>query len=276
MQYRGKYLIRKNELLACAGFDFDALPMRQSVYEVIRLMDGVPLFLEKHIQRMCRSVTLAGDQAFFDPDIVKEMISTLSAANKIETGNVKLVFPLDQSKERNGLVAFFIPHSYPTPDNYRDGVEMLSLSAGRPNPNAKITNLSLRWQANQLIADNNIYEVLLINDQELVTEGSRSNIFFIHDKNIITPPEDLVLPGITRNCVIEICRNHQIPLNERKIHFAELSSFSAVFITGTSPKVLPIRRIDSFWFAPSDPLMRRIMKSYEAQVEEYVAKAKSK
>jgi branched-chain amino acid aminotransferase len=272
MQYRGKYLIRKNELLACAGFDFDALTMRQSVYEVIRLMDGVPLFLEKHIQRMYRSLTLAGDQGFFDPDIVKEMISTLSATNKIETGNVKLVYPLDQSKAQNGLVAFFIPHSYPTPEMYRDGVAMLSIRAGRPNPNAKITNLSLRRRANQLIADNNIYEVLLINDQEeLVTEGSRSNIFFIHDKNIFTPPEDLVLPGITRNYVIEICRNHQIPLNERKIHYAELSSFSAAFITGTSPKVLPIRRIDSFWFAPSDPLMRRIMKSYEAQVEEYVA-----
>jgi branched-chain amino acid aminotransferase len=276
MQYRGKYLIRKNELLSCAGFDFDALTMRQSVYEVIRLMDGVPLFLEKHIQRMYRSLTLAGDQGFFDPDIVKETISTLSATNKIETGNVKLVFPLNQSKERNELIAFFIPHSYPTPEMYRDGIEMMSLRAGRPNPNAKITNPSLRRKANQRIADNNIYEVLLINEQELITEGSRSNIFFIRDDRIITPPEDLVLPGITRNYVIEICHNHQIALTERKIHYAELNSFSAAFITGTSPKVLPIRRIDSFWFAPSDPLMRRIMKSYDAQVEEYVAKAKSK
>jgi branched-chain amino acid aminotransferase len=270
MQYRGKYLIRKNELLACAGFDFDALTMRQSVYEVIRLMDGVPLFLEKHIQRMYRSLTLAGDQGFFDPDIVKEMISTLSATNKIETGNVKLVYPLDQSKERNGLVAFFIPHSYPTPEMYRDGIEMLSLSAGRPNPNAKITNLSLRRQANQLIADNNIYEVLLINEQELITEGSRSNIFFIRDDRIITPPEDLVLPGITRNCVIEICRNHQIPLNEKKIHYAELSSFSAAFITGTSPKVLPVRRIDGVEFNADNPLVRRIMESYDLKILEYV------
>jgi branched-chain amino acid aminotransferase len=274
MQYRGKYLIRKNELLSCAGFDFDARPIRQSVYEVIRLMDGAPLFFEKHIQRMYRSVKLAGEQPFFGTDNIKEMINTLSSANKIETGNVKLVFPLNQSKERNELIAFFIPHSYPTPEMYRDGIEMMSLRAGRPNPNAKITNPSLRRKANQRIADNNIYEVLLINEQELITEGSRSNIFFIRDDRIITPPEDLVLPGITRNYVIEICHNHQIALTERKIHYAELSSFSAAFITGTSPKVLPVRRIDGVNFDPGHQLMRRIMKSYDARMEEYVAKAK--
>ncbi len=270
MQYRGKYLIRQNELLVCAGFDFDALPMQQSVYEVVRLMDGVPLFLEKHIQRMYRSVTLAGEQAFFDPDIVKEMIGTLSSANKIGTGNVKLVFPLNQSKERNGLVAFFIPHSYPTPAMYRDGVVMLSLKAGRPNPNAKITNLSLRQKANQLIADNNIYEALLINEQELITEGSRSNIFFIQDDHIITPPENLVLPGITRNYAIEICHKNQIPFAERNIHYTELVSFSAAFITGTSPKVLPVRGIDGVGFDVKNKNLKRIMKLYDENLIQYI------
>lgn len=274
MEYRGKYLIRQNELLECADFDFSALPMRQSVYEVIRLMDGVPLFLEEHLNRMNRSASLAGVQKSFDFSAVKAMISKLSSANNIETGNVKLVFPLDQSTDNNKLVAFYIRHSYPTPEMYRDGVEILTLRAGRPNPNAKITNLPLRTQANQLIADNNIYEVLLINAQELITEGSRSNIFFIRDNQVITPPGSLVLPGITRKYVIEICHTHQIPVTERKIQYAERSSFSAAFITGTSPKVLPVRRIDDTGFTPGHPLMRSIMKNYDARIEEYVAKSK--
>jgi branched-chain amino acid aminotransferase len=270
MEYRGKYLVIANQLWECANFDFSALLTKQSIYEVIRLMDSVPLFLEKHLERMNRSARLAGVQQNFDPGTAKAMISKLTLANKIETGNVKLVFTLDQSKDNNGLVAFFIPHSYPTPEMYCDGVELQTLRAGRPNPNAKITNLPLRAQANQLIAENSIYEVLLINEQELITEGSRSNIFFVRDNQVITPPEALVLPGITRNCVIEICRNHQIPLTERKIHFAELSSFSAAFLTGTSPKVLPVREIDGVGFLTNNPLQLRILTLYNQLIKNYL------
>ncbi len=272
LNFRGGYLISGQTLLECSGFDFAHLERQPAIYEVLRVMESVPLFLEQHIGRMNKSALLAGLKITFSIDQVSHAIRKLASANSIAAGNVKLVFPISLNTVAEAMLAYFIPHSYPTPAMYSEGVEMLSLKAGRPNPNAKITNLSLRQKANQLIADNDIYEVLLINEQELITEGSRSNIFFIHDDTVITPPENLVLPGITRNYVIEICHKNQIPFAERNIRYPELGSLSAAFLTGTSPKVLPVRRIDGVEFSTEHPLLSRLINLYDEQIKIYIRK----
>lgn len=270
MIYRGRYMMAGHNLIECAGFDFADIEQRPSVYEVLRIIDSVPLFLEQHIERMNRSAYLADLEVTFSIDQISQAIRKLAPANSIATGNVKLVLPFSAANVVDAMLAFFIPHSYPTPEMYRNGVEMQTLRAGRPNPNAKIANLPLRAQANQLIAENNIYEVLLISEQELITEGSRSNIFFIRNNHVVTPPKALVLPGITRNVVIDICIQHQIPIAEKEIKVEELPFFEAAFITGTSPKVLPVRRIDSFKFTAQHPMLTRIMRLYDEQIEKYI------
>ena len=115
------------------------------------------------------------------------------------------------------LFIFFIPYLYPAPDMYRVGVEILSLNEVRNQPNAKITNLSLRTLADKIISDKNVYEVLLVNQEGFITEGSRSNIFFIKDKVVFTPPTSIVLPGITREKVLEICNNLGIETHREMI-----------------------------------------------------------
>lgn len=258
--------------LECSGFDFADIERQPAIYEVLRIIDSVPMFLEQHIERMNRSAYLAGLEVTFSIDQISHAIRKLATANSIVAGNVKLVLPISPKTDADAMLAFFIPHSYPNKLMHVEGVEMLSLRAGRPNPNAKITNALLRAQANQLITVNAVYEVLLINEQELITEGSRSNIFFIHDNCVITPPENLVLPGITRNHVIEICNENQIPFSERNIHYSELGSFSAAFITGTSPKVLPVQRIDATDFAVLHSMLTSVMSLYDEQIENYISK----
>jgi branched-chain amino acid aminotransferase len=202
------------------------------------------------------------------------MIGQLAKANGIDVGNVKLIYPLNSDQTGEGLLAFFIPHSYPTTAMYENGVSMLSLIATRPDPTAKISNQTLRVRANQMIAENNIYEVLLVNEDGLITEGSRSNIFFVQNDQVVTSPENLVLAGITRNLIIQICRNENIPFAEKKITYPDLGSFSAAFITGTSPKVLPVNKIDDFRYHTGNPVVLKIMRKYDEIIEEYLAKNK--
>jgi len=103
-----------------------------------------------------------------------------------------------------------------------------------------------------------------------VSEGSRSNVFFIRHDLIRTPPGDQVLKGITRNKVIQLCRKLNIKLIEDPISIDELNKFEAVFLTGTSPKVLPVRRIGSMIYNPDHQLTRLLAVAYDELAADYI------
>jgi branched-chain amino acid aminotransferase len=143
------------------------------------------------------------------------------------------------------------------------------MHARRPDPNAKIANLPLRKNADALIRAENVFEVLLIDNNDFVTEGSRSNIFFVTDEHIMTPELQQVLPGITRQAVMDICRNNNIVVREGKIKYDDIDRYMGAFITGTSPGVLPVKKIDKVTFDAQIPVVRLIMKKYDERVNDY-------
>jgi branched-chain amino acid aminotransferase len=168
------------------------------------------------------------------------------------------------------LYLFFIPHNYPTATDYAQGIKMVSLAAERTTPNAKVSNPALRAQADQMIKDQRISEILYVDRNGFITEGSRSNIFLVRDNALFTPALSQVLPGITREMVIEICVKNEIPLHETKIRYLDLETFQGIFITGTSPKVLPVRQIDDKYFAVNSKLLRFTIEEFDHLIREYL------
>jgi len=92
---------------------------------------------------------------------------------------------------------------------------------------------------------------LFSNNDETISEGSKSNVFFVLDESIITSPDSQVLLGVTRSKVIEVCKNNGIDVIKRNIYFNELKDFEGAFITGTSNDVLPIKTIDDIVYNSS-------------------------
>jgi len=266
-----EHMVTRGQVVECKSFDFKILNQYPSVYEVIRIMESVPLFLENHLERFHQSLQLAGVTLSFSNTEIAATIKMLIEANLAEFGNIKLLFPINPGQQNFGLTAFFIPHKYPEPSMYANGVEVVTLVKSRNNPNAKISNPDLRVLADKLIASENVFEVLLVEETGKITECSRSNIFFTDQEKIVTSPGSLVLKGITRDYIFRICEMHNIPLQERIIYHDELARFSAAFITGTSPKVLPVRRIDNNYYPANNPLVNRIMYLYNQEIELYLA-----
>ena len=163
-----------------------------------------------------------------------------------------------------------IPHRYPTSEMYTNGVTCGTLRAERENPNAKVFQTSVRQKANELIAEKQFYEVMLIDHLERVTEGSRSNVFFIKDNQVITSPEDEVLLGITRQKTIQIAKELGLEIVQKEVFLDTLDTFDAVFITGTSPKILPVKQIDKTIFNPSNNILTNLMEAYNQLIEDYV------
>lgn len=270
--HAGEFMFLNNMLLPCSEFDFGNISS-PSVYEVIRITDSVPLFLEDHLTRLKNSIKLIEQQLEFSNLKLTQLIHQLSAKNNFTTGNIKIVFSFavnDQAHESISCILFFVPHHYPEAAEYQKGKALQSLIIERPNPNAKISNTNLTQKIEMLKQSTGTDEILLTRHDGIVTEGSKSNIFFIGKHSILTPEQHQVLPGITREKVIAICQQQAIVCKETSIRRDKLVNFSGAFITGTSPKVMPVNAIDGIAFDPLNPIILKIILAYDEMIKKYI------
>jgi branched-chain amino acid aminotransferase len=264
MKIIGKYYLHNQQLKAVESFC--GIPQLPAVYEVIRLIDGVGLFLDEHLLRLQKSAQLLQRQLETTLESLASDLHHLAGKNHIKEGNIRITVAFPNGNQQSAgqeLYAFFIPHHYPTAAEYLRGYNLSSLQLERPKPNAKVVNTSLTQQAETLKQTTGADEVVLVNQQGLITEGSKSNIFFVINDVIQTAPLDLVLGGITRQKVLELCTENNIRYIEKAINIGALGQVQAAFITGTSPRVMPVRRINEHIFNPNHLLVKRVMQLYD-------------
>jgi branched-chain amino acid aminotransferase len=92
---------------------------------------------------------------------------------------------------------------------------------------------------------NGYAEGIALDDRGLVSEGSGENIFLVQEGRVVTPQlSSSILPGITRDSVIQICRELGIPIQESNIQRAALYIADELFFSGTAAEVTPIRSVD--------------------------------
>ncbi|MBF7096527.1 aminotransferase class IV [Alkalibacter mobilis] len=236
-----------------------------SVYEVIRTIDKKPLFLSEHLDRFYTSLDHAGYKNVPDRKKLEADINELIKKNDLEGVNVRVVYTADNNKY--DLVMYLIKTRIPQKSEVEKGVKTRTYHAERKDPNIKTAAQSFKDLLNKKDFQG-IHELLLVDRNGYVTEGSKSNVFFIKDGKVMTPPLKDVLPGITRKKVIEICEENKIDVEDRLIHINELVGLTGLFITGTSIGVLKVRSVDDFKFDVKDPVIEILANGYEKKVKE--------
>ena len=254
------------EIVDCERFNPEMIDVGTSIYDVVRVMKGKILFIRDHLNRLEQSARLAGLDIWHTPDSLQVMVSHLPALNGIMEGNIKIVFNCNPVG-RNKFLAYFVTHHYPTPDQYEKGVRLQTYHFTRTDPHKKIWRPQHRAAVKEYIDKNNLYEVLFFDDHDRITEASKANVFFISGDKVLTPPVDMVLPGITRKYVLQLCRDQKILVNELIITIDQLHTFEAAFITGTSPRVLPVYQVNEYLFNVDHPVLRLLMKEFDDFIE---------
>lgn len=268
----GRVFLKNNELIDTTQFDGSFLSGTAYIYEVFRVIDGIPLFLEDHLERLCRSVALTGNSLPLTEKEIQQLVFALVDANELPAGNIKIAYIPSDGATEDLFQLYITPHQYPDARQFREGIAVALFDGSRQNPNAKVMDAALRTHTNQMKSAQNVYETLLVDQEGYITEGSRSNVFFVVDNDIITPPMEDVLPGITRKYVIECCRKEGVPLREERMHVSEIHRAQAAFLSGTSRKVLPINRINDNLYDPSHDLIRIIQHAFNNVVTIYLLK----
>lgn len=242
-----------------------------TIYEVIRVIDGVPLFLEEHLARLQASAAyLNVDIGGIISNIVLD-IRVLIKINNNPEKNIKLVV-YNLENITPDYILSFIHSKYPTKEQYLLGVPTILFHAERDNPNAKIINNKLRETINSKLKEENAYEALLVNNKGEITEGSRSNLFFVKEGKVYTASGEDVLIGITRKYIFRACNNLKLEVILQPIPFSMLEYAEGAFITGTSPKVLPIVRINETLIASANSkIISDIINEYDMILRQYIA-----
>lgn len=265
-----RYLIINGKIISVSEADAFSTGASSTIYEVLRVVSGIPVFLERHMDRLEVSAKLLNHSIAGISDNIRYSIGELIKANNSPDKNMKIIV-YNMENPIPDYMVYFILSNYPTPEQYDVGVNVILLEEERNNPNAKVVNSGYKERVATALADANAYEALLVNRENEITEGSRSNIFFVRDNKLFTAPKGNVLMGITRLYVFELCKDLGIDIIEEPISVSILKEMEGVFMTGTSPKILPIGTIGDMSFnSAKNPIIKALMNQYDNTIEEYI------
>lgn len=155
-------------------------------------------------------------------------------------------------------------------------LRVMSSSFQRPNPKGfRITAKAGGHYVNSILASqeakaNGFDEALLSDMNGFVAEGPGANVFYEKGGTLFTPATGNILPGITRETVLEICTELSIQVVEKTVSASELKAAEAAFFCGTAAEVIGWESLDDTVFPAlwNDTLSRKIQERYKQKVTE--------
>ena len=244
------------------------------IYEVIRVINGVPLFLEDHLNRMFQSSKIIGYDMEITENQIRKDIKKLILENNIDKLNIKLLSTEVEDIGKIFLV-YCIESFYPPERFYKKGIHTILFKYERKNPNAKVLFTSFKEGVTKELDDKEAFEALLVDKSGYIPEGSRSNIFFIKNSKVYTAPKSDVLLGITRMNIFKICEKIGVEIIEKSIHEDEINQLDGAFMSGTSVNILPISTINNIKInSVNNSIINKINESYIQEMKNYISKYK--
>ena len=238
------------------------------VYEAIRVSNGVVYFIDDHIERLMGSAETIRLEHPFAPDAIKKAIFDLVAKIEEPAFNLKVLL-IGGTKKEDALLAILGLHPFfPDKKMYRDGVELSVTHYERLYPHAKTLNMLQSYLSYRDARAAGCYDSALINRNGFITEGTRTNFFAMKGNTIYTPRESDILLGVTRKAVLRVALKNGFTIEEKDIRIEDLSQYDCVFLTSTSSKIVPIRRVGEVVCPPASPELRRLMEAFGAFLEE--------
>ncbi|MGM0396073.1 MAG: aminotransferase class IV [Bacillota bacterium] len=239
-----------------------------AIYEVIRVVNGKPLFLEDHLERIFKSSELAEFNITYNKDDIRAHVMRLIDSDDIGDNNIKLLATTDESGEEMFLI-YAVDSFYPPSSYYNEGVKTILFNHQRDNPNAKVQHSDFRQRVKDAMTRENAFEALLVNEQGYILEGSRSNMFYVMNQKLYTAPAADVLLGITRKHIIALALRLGYPVLERRLHKDEIDKLEGMFISGTSVGILPVSWIDDKKLPTVDNIIiNKLVEGYKGLMNE--------
>ena len=254
-----------------------------AVWEGLRVYPQGVVCLDKHLTRLQQSAkTLAFTDIPSKAEIKKAIKLTLDANAMYDNTHIRLTLSrgekitsgMDPRLNQSGSCLIVLAEWKPLVYDNNKGITVLSTSQRRNAPqfldskihhNNLLNNILAKIQANVAGKDAG----LMLDDRGFVAELNGSNIFMIQQGKVYTPFAHACLPGITRNTVMELCKDNDIQLIEADLSLSQFMNAEGVFATGTMGELTPVVEIDGRVISRDSQLMDRILKLFKDNIRRY-------
>jgi D-alanine transaminase len=274
--FNGKLLPKKDIIISPddRGFLF-----ADGIYEVIRWYESFFYDMDSHVTRMKRSLRELRIN-WPDADLFPSIAGDLIKSNKLENQHAMIYLQVTRGVAKR-------THSFPspevTPTVYAYAWGFVPDNQAKVNGIKVMMKEDIRWSrcdiksvallANtisfQEAHENGLKECIFVRNG-LITEGSRSNIFFVLDGTLFTHPEsNHVLSGVTRKNVLRIARDCGIKIREEPVQENRIRLIQEAFITNTSAEVTPVIELggNTLGEGVPGPVTRLIREKFDTETE---------
>ena len=257
------------------------------VFETLRAYGKRIYLLDRHLARLHRSCDLIG----LIPSIPEEKLASLLAETLHRNNLVDALLRITISRGAGPPGLDSLPDAQPTtvifarplpnfpPDLWNHGVRLVVVGIRRNLPSALppeikslnyLNNILAKQEATQAQA----FDGLMLNAHGYLAECTTSNVFFIKSKHIYTPAlESGILPGLTREVVIQLAGELGLSVEEGNYSPDQLVQADECFITNTGFEIMPVRELGNSKIGPSSPgpITKRLQDRFKANIEQLLA-----
>ena len=228
-----------------------------AVWEGLRVYNGRIAALDGHLQRLQDSAKALLFEKVPSTDEVRDAIFKTLAANGMRdeshirltlTRGEKITSGMNPRLNQSGCCLIVLAEWKP-PVYSDDGIRVITASTRRNTPQCLDSKIHHNNLLNNILAsiEANVAGVdsaIMLDVDGFVSETNDTNLFIVNHDEVLTPTADSCLPGLTRQMILDICKEQGIPAAERRLSMAEVYTADEVFTSGTMGELTPILEAD--------------------------------
>ena len=256
----------------------------EAVFDTARTVRHKPFKLEEHVRRLFRSMKYLSIDAQLSFDEIMERSNEVLERNlhligrdddywlfqRITPGTADPFLNQANAEPTVIIVCTPLPLKARAP-LFRDGVTVQVPATRRTPPDAVSPRAKMQNYINLLLADREARSIdpqawaVLLDHTGNIAEGLGSNIFFVREGELLTPRERFVLPGVSRETVIDLAHEENIPVHETDLDLFDAFTSDECFLTSTSLCMVPVATMNGRAMGQQvpGPVTARLMDAYK-------------
>jgi branched-chain amino acid aminotransferase group I len=257
------------------------------LFQTMRAYHGKLFLLDRHLKRLYEAAEVIGMRPKLDGiDLEQACIETL-AANKHKEARVRLTVTNGEGlaipwTDRGGapnVVVTVVPYTPLPRETYTHGFRVGIASVRRMKQSVVSSMKSINYLLNVIArmeaTAKGLDETILLNDDGYIAEGGGSNIFFVRESKLVTPSLDSgIIPGVTREVVIELAAALGIAATEGTVGLGVINKADEAFMTNAIIEVMPVVSVQdesgsviTIGGGKPGKVTQRLMAAYREKVE---------
>ncbi len=261
-------------------FDYGLL-YGQALYETVRSFQGKPFRLPDHLARLERGARKLGITLPMADQDLEQAVSQTLEANDLAEARIRITVTAGQGQSgpsgppETGPTVIVTAAALPpeSQEAYEEGHKAIISSIRRNSfsvvPGIKSTNMIENMLARQEATEKGAEQAIFLNEKRCFTECAFANIFFVAYGGLITPSADCgLLPGITRDAVVDLALDRGLTVDDRWINAEEIWDAEEIFVTSSIIGVYPVTSVNDRLVGGGSPgkITRTLTTAYQELV----------